>query len=70
MAVDLGTGFVGSVIDVVLCDVEGIIILGGAALGSSLNCLVVLISISVMGYVGNCTRGIGGEEGDIGTLKT
>ena len=48
MAVDLGTGCVGSVIVVVLGDIEGIAILGCATLGSSRTCLVVLISFGDM----------------------
>ena len=68
MAVDLGTGWVGNVIDVVLGDVEGIEIFGAAALGSSRTCFVVLISLGGIGCVGSCT--IGGTDGDAGDIDT
>lgn len=68
IAVDLGTGWVGNVIDVVLGDVEGIEIFGAAALGSSRTCFVVLISLGGIGCVGSCTSG--GTDGDVGDIDT
>ena len=69
IAVDIGTGCVGNVIEVVLGDVVGIAIFGAAALGSRRTCLVVLISFGGMGCVGNCTIGGTAEsaEGDTDT---
>ena len=67
-AVDLGTGWVGNVIEVDLGDVEGIAIFGGADFGSSRTCLVVLISLGGIGCVGSCTSGMDGDEGDIETF--
>jgi hypothetical protein len=68
IAADLGTGWVGKVIDVVLGDVEGIEIFGAVDLGSSRTCFVVLISLGGMGWVGNCT--CGGTDGDAGDIDT
>lgn len=68
MAVDLGTGCVGNVIDVVLGDVDGMAIFGGADFGSSRTCFVVLISLGGIGCVGNCTSGIDGDDGEMDTL--
>ena len=65
MAADLGTGCVGSVIDVVLGEVEGIEILAAAAFGSRRTCFVVLISFAGIGWVGSCTKG---EACDIETF--
>ena len=71
IAVNRGTGCVGRVIDVVLGDVEGIAILGGADFGSSSTCLVVLISPCGIGCVGNCTSGMdAGDDGERDTLET
>jgi len=49
IAVDLGTGWVGNVIDVVLGDVDGMDIFCVAALGSSKTCFVVRISLGGIG---------------------
>lgn len=68
IAVDLGTGWVGNVIDVVLGDVEGIEIFGAVALGSRRTCFVVLISLGGIGCVGSCTSG--GTDGDAGDIDT
>ena len=68
IAADLGTGCVGSVIDVVLGEVEGIAILGAVAFGSRRTCFVVRISFAGKGWVGSCTSGC--TDGDAGDMDT
>ena len=56
-AADMGTGCVGSVMDVVRHgDVAGMAILGLEGFCSSNTALVVLISEGGMGWVGSCTN--------------
>lgn len=49
MAVDIGTGCVGRVMEVVLGEVEGMEIFDGGAFCSSKTCLLVRISLGGMG---------------------